>query len=71
MLAVANVSLNCGLLLQTLAGVWFPGNPTALIICIAYGSAFDTQSEIYFTNQKLSHYAKILQLRFSEGKSCP
>lgn len=46
-------------LFQLLGGVWFAGNPEASIICTVYGQNFDYQSDMYITDLKMAHYAKL------------
>ncbi|KAK8132393.1 OPT-domain-containing protein [Apiospora kogelbergensis] len=57
--ASANVKMDFNVLFQLLGGLWFPGNPEALIIVTAYGQNFDEQASDYITGQKMGHYAKI------------
>ena len=59
MLAIANSSCSLDILFKILCGVWFPGNPMALVILEAIGPAFDSQTESFMAQQKLAHYAKI------------
>ncbi|KAK8075563.1 hypothetical protein PG997_010226 [Apiospora hydei] len=57
--ASANVKMDFNVLFQLLGGLWFPGNPEALIIVTAFGQNFDEQASDYITGQKMGHYAKI------------
>ncbi|KAK8061787.1 oligopeptide transporter [Apiospora phragmitis] len=57
--ASANVKMDFNVLFQLLGGLWFPGNPEALIIVTAFGQNFDEQAADYVTGQKMGHYAKI------------
>ncbi|KAK6859679.1 OPT family small oligopeptide transporter [Apiospora arundinis] len=57
--ASANVKMDFNVLFQLLGGLWFPGNPEALIIVTAFGQNFDEQAADYITGQKMGHYAKI------------
>jgi OPT family small oligopeptide transporter len=59
MLSIANVGLGFGVFFQLLAGVWFVGNPEAVLIATAYGNNFDSQTEVYVSDQKLAHYSKL------------
>ncbi|KAL8377276.1 hypothetical protein RB595_008115 [Gaeumannomyces hyphopodioides] len=59
LLASANVSMGFNVLFQLLGGVWFVGNPEALIIVTAFGQNFDAQAHDYISDQKMGHYAKI------------
>ena len=59
LLAIANVGIGLDVMFKLLAGLWFPGNPEALIILEVIGPAFDTQTESYMSMQKLAHYAKL------------
>ena len=58
-LAIANITAPLDILFKILSGVWFPGNPMALIILETVGPAFDTQTESLMGLQKTAHYAKI------------
>ncbi|KAK8116350.1 hypothetical protein PG984_012852 [Apiospora sp. TS-2023a] len=57
--ASAHVKIGLNVLFQLLGGLWFPGNPEALIIVTAFGQNFDEQAADYITGQKMGHYAKI------------
>ncbi|KAH8816600.1 oligopeptide transporter 2 [Xylogone sp. PMI_703] len=59
LMAQANVSMGFNVLFQLLGGIWFVGNPEALIIVTAYGEHFDSQAENYISDQKMAHYAKL------------
>lgn len=59
LLASASVSMEFNVLFQTLGGIWFTGNPEALIIVTAFGKTFNMQAENYVSDQKMGHYAKI------------
>ncbi|KAK3182148.1 oligopeptide transporter 6 [Lecanicillium sp. MT-2017a] len=59
LMAQANVNMGFNVLFQLLGGVWFVGNPLALIIVTAYGQNFNVQAENYISDQKMAHYAKI------------
>jgi hypothetical protein len=59
MYSIANVGLGFSMIFKLLAGVWFVGDPEALIIVNIYGANFDTQTETYVSDQKLAHYSKI------------
>src|SRR5271168_1304197 len=59
LLAGANVSMGFNVLFQLLAGIWFVGNPEALIIVTAYGQNYNYQADNYISNQKMAHYAKL------------
>ncbi|KAK7738441.1 oligopeptide transporter 6 [Diatrype stigma] len=59
LLASANVTVGFNVLFQMLGGVWFAGNPEALIIVTAFGQTFNPQAENYIADQKMGHYAKI------------
>lgn len=57
--AVTNVQMGFNVLFQLLGGVWFAGNPEANIICTVYGQNFDYQTDLYITDLKMAHYAKL------------
>ncbi|KAL2212753.1 oligopeptide transporter 2 [Sarocladium strictum] len=59
LMASANVTMGFNVLFQLLAGVWFVGNPEALIIVTAFGQNFDAQAMDYISGQKMGHYAKV------------
>jgi hypothetical protein len=59
LMATANVFMGFNVLFQLLGGIWFSGNPEALIIMTAFGQNFNNQAENYITDQKMGHYAKI------------
>jgi OPT family small oligopeptide transporter len=59
LVAGANVTMGFNVLFQLLAGVWFVGNPEALIIVTAYGQNYNYQADNYISNQKMAHYAKL------------
>jgi hypothetical protein len=59
LVAGANVTMGFNVLFQLLAGVWFVGNPEALIIVVAYGQNYNYQADNYISNQKMAHYAKL------------
>lgn len=59
LMAQANVTMGFNVLFQLLGGIWFVGNPVALIIVTAYGANFDSQAENYISDQKMAHYAKL------------
>lgn len=59
LMASANVTMGFNVLFQLLAGVWFTGNPEALIIVVAFGQNFDAQAMDYVSGQKMGHYAKV------------
>lgn len=59
LLASANVGMGFGLLFNVLSGLWFSGNPEALIIVGAFGGHFNGAAESYIADQKMGHYAKL------------
>ena len=59
LMSTANVSMGFNVLFQLLGGVWFVGNPLALIIITAYGQNFNVQAENYISDLKMAHYTKL------------
>ena len=57
--SMANVTFQMNQIFSLLAGWWFPGNPTAMLMMMNYGYNMDYQAEAYITNQKMAHYAKV------------
>ncbi|KAH9431438.1 hypothetical protein MCOR27_005874 [Pyricularia oryzae] len=58
-MASANVTMGFNVLFQLLGGIWFVGNPEALILVVAFGQNFDAQAHDYMSDQKMGHYAKV------------
>ena len=57
--AVANASISLDILFKILCGLWFPGNPMALLVLEAIGPAFDAQTDTFLGQQKIAFYAKL------------
>ena len=58
-ISIANLTVNLDILFKILSGLWFPGNPMALLILESVGPSFDSQTDSFMTQQKLAFYAKI------------
>ena len=59
MISTANIGPAFWALFNILGGLWFPGDPNALLIVNIYGHDFDQQAESYVSNLKMAHYAKL------------
>ena len=57
--SIANAYVNLDILFKILCGLWFPGNPMALLILESVGPAFDQQTDTFLGQQKIAFYAKI------------
>lgn len=57
--AVANTNVPTTVFFRTVGGLWFAGNPEAMLLTAVFGSAFESGASSYVMDQKLALYAKL------------
>ena len=58
-MSITNVKIELDVIVDLFSGLWFPGNPTAMNYCTAYGYVTTSQALHFAQDLKLAHYVHI------------